>query len=245
MPTALRIHVGKLPAGITRTTRVPTRTSRRGLTPITVSSERLNLRNDRIEKWGAVSKDGLYVYDRMEEFPGIWIVTYVPTGQSATYHGLNQARAGTASDRFVDNLRRSALDAMRLAAYPPIIRPPLSDAEIVAERVRKERVAGRQLRILTGRIIMRTTTPPERRCLCGGWLVAVDRQWLHLDVCAVCVKRPARCDPHTAARTHGAGCDTPIPRPRRQGDTVVCGHAQCTPADHCADQRAHLAGISS
>lgn len=71
-------------------------TARRDLTPVTVTEQYPSLRTGKVEVWAAVSKDGIWKYDRLEDTGTPWIVTHVPTGRQAWYPSLPKARKATA-----------------------------------------------------------------------------------------------------------------------------------------------------
>ena len=70
---------------------------RRTLTPVNITSRYPSLRAGRVENWSAVSRDGVWKYERLEVAGTPWAVTHVPTGLEADWYGtLTAARAATA-----------------------------------------------------------------------------------------------------------------------------------------------------
>ncbi len=75
-----------------------TRRPRRILTPVTITSRFPNFRGGRVEAWSAVSTDGVWTYERIEDTGSPWEATHVPTGIRTDWYGtLGAARAATAS----------------------------------------------------------------------------------------------------------------------------------------------------
>lgn len=74
------------------------RRPRRTLTPVTVTSRFPSFNGGRVEAWSAVSTDGLWKYERIEDTGTPWEPTHVPTGIRTDWYGtLGAARAATAS----------------------------------------------------------------------------------------------------------------------------------------------------
>jgi hypothetical protein len=70
---------------------------RRTLTPIAGITRYPSLRSGRLEAWSAVSADGDWKYERLEEAGTPWAVEYVPTGTLGDWYGtLDAAREATA-----------------------------------------------------------------------------------------------------------------------------------------------------
>jgi hypothetical protein len=75
-----------------------TRKPRRNLTPATVTKKFPAFRSGRIEAWAAVSDDGVWKYERIEDTGTLWAVVHVPTGIEADWCGtLTAARETTAN----------------------------------------------------------------------------------------------------------------------------------------------------
>lgn len=70
--------------------------ARRVLTPVTVTERYPTHRAARVQAWAAVSKDGLWTYNRIEDKGTPWLARYVPTGESVLMPSLPKARAATA-----------------------------------------------------------------------------------------------------------------------------------------------------
>jgi len=76
-----------------------TRKPRRTLTPVTVTSSYPSFRAGRVEAWSAVSDDGVWKYERLEEPRTPWSISHVPSGvEVGTWAGtLSEAREMTAN----------------------------------------------------------------------------------------------------------------------------------------------------
>ena len=73
-----------------------TRTPRK-LTPVTVTGRHPAFRSGRSEIWSAVSTDGDYTYNRIEDTGTPWAVEHVPTGTDCgLFSSLPKARRATA-----------------------------------------------------------------------------------------------------------------------------------------------------
>jgi hypothetical protein len=79
------------------TTRTPR--PRRTLTPVDVTARYPSLRSGRLEAWSAVSDDGVWKYERLEEIRTPWSIQHVPSGiEVGTWAGtLSEAREMTAN----------------------------------------------------------------------------------------------------------------------------------------------------
>lgn len=70
---------------------------RRTLTPADVTRRYRSFRAGRLENWAAVSRDGVWKYERSEISGTPWAVIHVPSGIEADWYGtLTAARAATA-----------------------------------------------------------------------------------------------------------------------------------------------------
>jgi hypothetical protein len=79
------------------TTATRTRRPRRVLTPVTITSRYPSFSGRRMENWSAVSADGTWKYERIEDTGTPWEAVHVPTGLSTDWYGtLTAARAATA-----------------------------------------------------------------------------------------------------------------------------------------------------
>lgn len=70
--------------------------TRRVLTPVEVTERYPSFGTGRLETWAAVSKDGLWKYDRIEDTGTPWSVCYVPTNEYVIMSSLPKAQAATA-----------------------------------------------------------------------------------------------------------------------------------------------------
>jgi hypothetical protein len=74
-----------------------TRRPRRDLTPVDITARFPSFNGGRLETWSAVSRDGMFKYERIEDTGTPWIWIHVPTGTDGPYYGtLPAARAATA-----------------------------------------------------------------------------------------------------------------------------------------------------
>jgi hypothetical protein len=82
---------------MTATTRTPK--PRRTLTPIAEPVRYPSFRSGRAEDWAAVSADGVWKYERLEEVRTPWSIQHVPSGvEVGTWAGtLAEAREMTAN----------------------------------------------------------------------------------------------------------------------------------------------------
>lgn len=71
---------------------------RRVLTPVKTTAKYPSFRSGRVEAWAAISADGQWKYDRIEDTGTPWEVTHLPTGKPVPtwYSSLPNARAATA-----------------------------------------------------------------------------------------------------------------------------------------------------
>jgi hypothetical protein len=84
-----------------------TRKPRRNLTPATVTKKFPAFRSGRIEAWAAVSDDGVWKYERIEDTGTLWSVIHVPTGIEADCCGtLTAAREMTANGTALASVER-------------------------------------------------------------------------------------------------------------------------------------------
>ena len=175
-----------------------------------------HIRSGRTQSWEVTSTDGLWWFLREETAGTPWWAIYVPTGQETWFGSERKARLWAAKPSAVESLRQEALAALTYLNRGIWFGDRVEYAQLVADR---ERVAGRALRIHTGRIVLPSPDRvAESACVCGGRLTTVDGLWAHLDVCHLCEGHD-RCGPQMAYRIHPAGCDYPEPEP--------CRHLQC------------------
>lgn len=82
---------------MTATTRTPK--PRRTLTPVTGITRYPSLRSGRPEAWSAVSADGVWKFERLEEVRTPWSILHVPSGiEVGSWAGtLSEAREMTAN----------------------------------------------------------------------------------------------------------------------------------------------------
>lgn len=89
------------------TTATRTRRPRRVLTPVTITSRYPSFSGRRMENWSAVSADGLWKYERIEDTGTPWEAVHVPTGISTDWYGtLTAAREATASGTALASVER-------------------------------------------------------------------------------------------------------------------------------------------
>lgn len=70
---------------------------RRTLTPVDITARYPSFRGRRVENWSAVSRDGVWKYERLEISGTPWEVEHVPSGLAGDWYGtLTNARAATA-----------------------------------------------------------------------------------------------------------------------------------------------------
>jgi hypothetical protein len=80
------------------TTATRTRRPRRTLTPVTITSRYPSFNGRRLETWSAVSDDGTWKYERIEDVGTLWSVVHVPSGIESHWYGtLTAAREATAN----------------------------------------------------------------------------------------------------------------------------------------------------
>lgn len=190
------------------------------------------------EVWEAISADGLWSYVRVDGEAGTpWAVTYLPTGQTATFPSLPKARRWTAHQdgQFaLDNLRAAALLVIdRQGGQGTILcfNPGTSEHVKAAARAREaeacaERVgaARRALAVLDGLLL---PDDPDTRCTgeaCGGYLTALvagdAAAWAHADACGECVDEPIEKRRECWQAHRHAPCG--------DADPVLCEHSGCT-----------------
>lgn len=82
--------------------------TRPNLTPADVTKRFPSFRSGRLEAWEAVSRDGVWRYDRLEGVPGTpWLVVHLPTGTEGNWHGtLTAARRATADGSALADIER-------------------------------------------------------------------------------------------------------------------------------------------
>jgi hypothetical protein len=89
------------------TTAAKTRRTRRDRTPADVTKSFPAFRSGRMEAWQAVSRDGVWRYDRLEVSGTPWMVVHLPTSIEGDWHGtLNAAREATADGRALATVER-------------------------------------------------------------------------------------------------------------------------------------------
>lgn len=79
--------------------RVTATRPRRTLTPVTVTARYPSLRSGRPEDWSAVSDDGVWAFERLEETKTPWSIVHAPSGiEVGCWAGtLSEAREMTAN----------------------------------------------------------------------------------------------------------------------------------------------------
>lgn len=79
----------------------------RTLTPADVTARYPAFRSGRLEAWEAVSRDGVWRYERIEVSGTPWSVIHIPTGIDAGWHGtLTAAREMTANGTALASVER-------------------------------------------------------------------------------------------------------------------------------------------
>jgi hypothetical protein len=80
----------------------------RTLTPATVTARYPSLRTGRLEGWSAVSDDGVWKYERLEEPRTPWSTVHVPSGiEAGSWAGtLSEAREMTANGSALADIER-------------------------------------------------------------------------------------------------------------------------------------------
>lgn len=77
---------------------MPATRTRRTLTPVDITARFPSFNGGRLETWSAVSRDGAWKYERIEDAGTPWAVVHVPTGIGADWYGtLTAAREATAN----------------------------------------------------------------------------------------------------------------------------------------------------
>lgn len=66
------------------------------MTPVDLGLRGTNLRNGQMEIWSAISRDGVWGYERTEENGTPWHVTHLATGRWVYARDLSSARRATA-----------------------------------------------------------------------------------------------------------------------------------------------------
>jgi hypothetical protein len=83
------------------------RRPRRDLTPVDITARFPAFRSGVLEAWSALSRDGVWKYERLEISGTPWQVTHVPTGIDADWYGtLTAARAATADGSALASVQR-------------------------------------------------------------------------------------------------------------------------------------------
>jgi|HubBroStandDraft_6_1064221.scaffolds.fasta_scaffold66720_5 hypothetical protein len=81
--------------------------TRRELTPADVTKRFPAFRSGRLEAWQAVSRDGVWRYDRLEISGTPWMVVHLPTETEGDWYGtLTAAREATANGSALAGIER-------------------------------------------------------------------------------------------------------------------------------------------
>ena len=89
------------------TTATGARKPRRELTPADVTQRFPSFSGRRVEAWQAVSRDGVWRYDRLEIAGTPWMAVHLPTGTEGDWYGtLTAARAATADGSALASVER-------------------------------------------------------------------------------------------------------------------------------------------
>lgn len=174
--------------------------------------------------WQALSADGMWRYERVDDTGTPWMVTHLPTGATMSFGTLPDARRWTGDDdRALGDLHERALRVAIAHGYSeqPILRFEGGRLRRVAEdpvvAARRYATATRVLAVLEGDLVDERS--PAARCHCLRLLAWHERTWRHADTCDSCAGTG------TAVRrncpdlhTHQA-CQRPEP--------ITCGHEGC------------------
>lgn len=164
----------------------------------------------RLETWQARSRDGLWLFERIDDVGTPWRVTYLPTGQTRDWlTSLNDARH-LAATVLGDELRAEALRAA--------LDPEAADGD----RAAAHGWLGWYLRVAAND---GADVEPTARCRCGGLLIDIEYRGadhrVHIAGCDECwtpgVPGFGPLDPEVC--NHRV-CGTPAP--------VACAHAAGT-----------------
>ena len=89
------------------TTATRARKPRRELTPADVTQRFPSFSGRRVEAWQAVSRDGVWRYDRLEIESTPWMIVHLPSGTEADWCGtLKAAREMTANGTALATVER-------------------------------------------------------------------------------------------------------------------------------------------
>jgi len=103
-------------------------------TPVTVTERHPSFRSGRLEIWAAVSTDGTYTYNRIEDTGTLWAVEYVPEHTDCgLFSSLPKARRATASGEALAAVNRPV--ATRHSPGQPVLS---ADDELLYRREQGE-----------------------------------------------------------------------------------------------------------